>query len=77
MVMHILPTSHSIAVNRQEAQFHKVLIDIHHDVDASGVSAVQLTKQELVQKAMFALELMRDAGHPHPPDMRFLTVKRL
>ena len=57
-VTHILPTSHSIAVNRQEVQFHKVLIDIQRDVDASGVSAVQLTEQELVQKAMLALELM-------------------
>ena len=76
-VTHILPTSHSLAVNRQEAQFRKVLIDIHRDVDVSGVSAVQLTEQELVQKAMLALELMRDAGHPHPDGMRFLTVKRL
>ena len=57
-VTHILPTSHSLAVNRQEAQFRKVLVDIHHDVDASGESTVQLTEQELVQKAMLALELM-------------------
>ena len=76
-VTHILPTSHSIAVNRQEAQFRKVLIDIHRDADATGESMVQLTEQELVQKAMLALELMRDAGHPHPANMRFLTVKRL
>lgn len=76
-VTHILPTSHSIAVNRQEAQFHKVLIDIHRDVDATGESAVQLTEQELVQKAMLALELMRNSGHAHPDNMRFLTVKHL
>lgn len=76
-VTHILPTSHTLAVNRQDAQFRKVLIDIHRDVDASGVSAVQLTEKELVQKAMLALELMRGAGHPHPEGMRFVTVKRL
>lgn len=76
-VTHILPTSHTLAVNRQEAQFRKVLIDIHRDVDASGVSAVQLTEKELIQKAMLALELMRGAGHPHPEGMRFVTVKRL
>ena len=76
-VTHILPTSHTMMVNRQEAQFRKVLIDIHRDVDASGVSAVQLTEQELIQKAMLALELMSGAGHQHPDGMRFLTVKRL
>lgn len=74
---HILPTSHTLVVNRQEAQFRKVLIDIHRDIDDSGISAVQLNEKELVRKAMLALELMRAAGHPHPEDMRFLTVKRL
>lgn len=76
-VTHILPTSHSLAVNRQEAQFRKVHIDIDRDASAAGESAVHLTEPELVRKAMLALELMRDAGHPHPEGMRFLTVKRL
>lgn len=64
-VMHVLPTLHAASITRQEAQFHKVLIDIK-TVDG-GTAAAPLS----------VAEYMHTNNHPPPDGLRFLTVKRL
>ena len=77
MVTHILPTSHTMTITRQDAQFRKVLIDRPKGPNGEDAPPLQLTDQELVKKASLALELMRETGHSPPEGARFLTVKRL